>query len=224
MSRSRLAGVLAAAGTAALLGACATPAPPVAEPPTAETRYTGRFSASWRGPADADLAQRAAGGFSLRIAATGSELTIATPLGQTVAVATLGAQGASLVTADGQRLSAPDAGQLTERAFGWPAPIAELSRWLAGPQGAPTSPGAARAGPGSDPVSFTDAGWRVSIEAWRDGWPQRLTLRWPEGGITAPAAGRVSQVELRLLVDSAERHDMGKGDGGGRVGSSGSRP
>jgi outer membrane lipoprotein LolB len=205
MSRSSLARLLAATGMAALLGACATPAPPVAEPPAPETRYAGRFSASWRGPADADTPQRASGSFSLRVAAAGSELTIATPLGQTVAVATLDAQGARLVTADGQQLSAPDAGQLTERAFGWPAPIGELSRWMAGPQGAPAAPAAARAGPGSDPVSFTDAGWRVSIEAWRDGWPQRLVLRWPEGSGAAPLAGRVSQVELRLLVDSAER-------------------
>ena len=205
MSRSSLARLVAATGMAALLGACATSAPPVAEPPALETRYAGRFSANWRGPADADTPQRASGSFSLRVAAAGSELTIATPLGQTVAVATLDAQGAHLVTADGRQLSAPDAGQLTERAFGWPAPIGELSRWMAGPQGAPAAPDAARAGPGSDPVSFTDAGWRVSIEAWRDGWPQRLVLRWPEGSGVAPATGRVSQVELRLLVDSAER-------------------
>ncbi|MBU6270706.1 MAG: hypothetical protein KGQ67_05330 [Betaproteobacteria bacterium] len=209
MSRSSLARALSCAGLTALLGACASTAPPAAEPPAPEARYAGRFSASWRGPPDADAAQRATGGFSLRVAATGSELTIVTPLGQTVAVATLGPQGASLVTADGQRLSAPDAGQLTERAFGWPAPIAELSRWLAGPQGAPASPAAARAGPGTDPVSFIDAGWRVSIEAWRDGWPQRLTLRWPEGGAAPSPAARVSQVELRLLVDSAERPGIG---------------
>lgn len=165
---------------AATLSACA-----IVRPATApgSLEYTGRFSVSWVDPDLANPQQRASGRFALRVKDARSELEISSPLGQTLALARVGPQMATLETSDGNRWQSEHPDTLTEQAFGWPAPLAHLPRWLAA----------------RDPGRFEEAGWQVLIEARHDdGLPARLTLRWP----TQPAAPLVRAVELRLLVDA----------------------
>jgi outer membrane lipoprotein LolB len=152
--------------------------------------YAGRFSVTWREAADDDTGQRAIGRFLLRVAPSRSELEVSSPLGQTLAVATVAPGAASLTTADGRQIRAERPEALTQRAFGWPAPLAELPRWLAAPAGRP------------QPLAFEDSGWQVAIETWQDGLPRRLVLRWPSAG-TSPGSATVREVELRLLIDEA---------------------
>lgn len=164
---------------AATLSACAT-VRPAAAPGGLE--YTGRFSVSWLDPELANPQQRASGRFALRVEGERSELEISTPLGQTLALARVSPQIATLETSDGNRWQSEYPDTLTEQAFGWPAPLAQLPRWLAK----------------RDAADFEEAGWLILIEARQDGLPARLTLRWP----AQPAARRVRAVELRLLVDA----------------------
>lgn len=152
--------------------------------------YAGRFSVTWRESADDEAGQRAIGRFVLRVGAQRSELEVSSPLGQTLAVATVAPGEALLTTADGRQIRADHPEVLTRRAFGWPAPLAELPRWLAAPAGRP------------QPLAFEDSGWQVAIETWQDGLPRRLVLRWPAAG-AQPATAAVREVELRLLVDEA---------------------
>jgi len=165
-------------------------AAPAGDAPPAALQYLGRFSVTWRESADDVAGQRAIGRFALRVAPARSELEVSSPLGQTLAVATVAPGAASLTTADGRQIRAERPETLTQRAFGWPAPLAELPRWLAAPAGRP------------QPLAFEDSGWQVAIETWQDGLPRRLVLRWPSPGAQAGSA-TVREVELRLLVDEA---------------------
>lgn len=171
------------AAAALLLSGCAATAPAAPTPPG--LHYAGRFSVSWREPAADEAPQRASGRFALRVADQRSDLEVSSPLGQTLAVATVTPESASLSTADGRSIRAERAEALTERAFGWPAPLSHLPRWLAAPAAGPR------------PAAFEDSGWLVAVETWQDGLPRRLTLRWP----ATPAAAPGREVELRLLVD-----------------------
>ena len=215
--------MLAATG---LLSACAL-APRLPSSPT-QLEYSGRFSVSWRTDLSENNPQRAGGNFLLRVDGPRSELEVSSPLGQTLAVARVAPGEATLVTADGARFSASDAQTLTEQAFGWPAPLAQLRLWLAGASSAGAAPAAiagreAAAGPGGGaspaqaPTRFVDANWQVSIDEWQAGVPRRLVLRWPAAALpgassgttthagTPAAAGRpvAREVELRLVVDNA---------------------
>lgn len=215
--------MLAATG---LLTACAL-GPRLPDSPT-QLEYSGRFSVSWRTDPGENNAQRASGKFLLRVDGPRSELEVSSPLGQTLAVARVAPGEATLVSADGARFSASDAQTLTEQAFGWPAPLAQLRLWLAGASSAEAAPAAiagreAAAGPGSGaspaqaPTRFVDTNWQVSIDEWQAGVPRRLVLRWPAAALpgassgtathagTPAAAGRpvAREVELRLVVDNA---------------------
>lgn len=191
IAASTAPGEPAPAAATADMPAVAAPADAAPSPaPAAALQYAGRFSVTWRDAADDDTGQRAIGRFLLRVAPSRSELEVSSPLGQTLAVATVAAGAASLTTADGRQIRAERAEALTQRAFGWPAPLAELPRWLAAPAGRP------------QPLAFEDSGWQVAIETWQDGLPRRLVLRWPSAG-TSPGSASVREVELRLLVDEA---------------------
>jgi outer membrane lipoprotein LolB len=191
-SRIRVGTVLM---VAALVSACAAP-PRLAVSPTLQ-EYSGRFSVSWRDARPEAMLQRSAGRFVLRVDGARSEVAVSSPLGQTLAVVSIEPGSASLVTADGAVLRADSPEALTERAFGWPAPLGRLSRWLAGPAKDPPDAGSPAAGAAPVPDPFEEAGWLVSVDTWQAGRPQRLTLRWP----AALAPSGAQTVELRLLVD-----------------------
>ena len=190
-SRVRVGAVLM---LAALLSACAAP-PRLAGSPTLQ-EYSGRFSVSWRDARPEALLQRSAGRFVLRVDGERSEVAVSSPLGQTLAVVSIEPGSASLVTADGAVLRADSPESLTGRAFGWPAPLGRLPRWLAGTASALRETGSNLPGSAA-PDPFEEAGWLVTVDAWQAGRPQRLTLRWP----AALAPSGAQTVELRLLVD-----------------------
>ncbi len=224
--RARAGAVLAAA---LLVSACAS-APRLAGSPTL-LEYSGRFSVSWRTDVGDSTTQRSAGRFLLRVDGPRSELEVSSPLGQTLAVANVAPGAASLVTANGARFDAADAQALTEQAFGWPAPLAQLPQWLSGasrgagvPAGSPAPDGRGTAGttnpPAMQATRFVDSNWQVSIEAWQKGAPKRLVLSWPAVALPESAPGATPalgangepkaaerplarEVELRLVVDEA---------------------
>ena len=210
--------VAATLAVTVLMSACAL-APRLPSSPTL-LEYSGRFSVSWRTDSSENNAQRSAGRFLLRVDGPRSELEVSSPLGQTLAVVNVTPGAATLVTADGARFSAGDAQTLTEQAFGWPAPLAQLPQWLAGTThvaGAPAATTLAGGGasPEQEPTRFVDSNWQVSVEAWQAGVPRRLVLRWPATALPEGASGAIPpagapgatsrpiarEVELRLVVD-----------------------
>ena len=122
------------AGLPLVVAGCATPtAPPGAVSTASETtRWAGRFAVTLT-EAGADLREESASGrFLLESAGGATLLELRSPLGQTMASATLNAGGAELVTSEGKRYQADSAEQLTERVFGWRMPLGNLPDWLRG--------------------------------------------------------------------------------------------
>ena len=118
------------------------------------------------------------------------QLDLWSPLGQTVASATLAPGSAVLVTSEGRRYEADSAEQLTEQVLGWRMPIGDLPRWLRGRLEQPTELEAGR------PVAGVEHGWAVRLERWQPLGPTRLTLEWP----ARPDPGRRT-VNMKLIVD-----------------------
>ena len=158
----------------------------------ATTRWSGRFSVTMREPGVDLREERASGRFLLETQGRATQLELLSPLGQTVASATLDDGGAALVTADGRRYEADSPEQLTEKVFGWRMPIGDLPRWLRGGLQRPTESSAGR------PVAGHEHGWAVRLADWQPTGPGRLDLDWP----AVPAAGRRT-VNLKLIVDEA---------------------
>ena len=182
MTRRRRALLLIAAFA---LGGCAAPRPPAPAGP-AESVWSGRFAVRWLRPGDPPAEESAAGRFTLRETDGVRGLEVYSPLGQTLARATDGHGRATLETATGARFEADSPEALTEQALGWRAPVSRLPDWLR-----------TRAPPDGAPQRFLDAGWEVLVDAWADGRPQRLTLRWPATAFDD--AWR--RVAIRLVLD-----------------------
>ncbi|MFN0160850.1 MAG: lipoprotein insertase outer membrane protein LolB [Burkholderiales bacterium] len=119
-------------------------------------------------------------------------VSLASPLGNQLAIIERDASGVSLTDANGQRSSAPDAETLTERALGWRLPLGGLSEWARG-----------RAAPGPAEGSRDTAGrWLTLIQA---GW--RIDYTWEEAQPNLPRRVFLERVlatpplEIRMVVD-----------------------
>lgn len=119
-------------------------------------------------------------------------ISLASPLGNQLAIIVRDASGVSLTDANGQRALAPDAETLTERTLGWRLPLAGLGSWARGR----AAPGPAE---GSRDMSgrwltLIQAGWRIDY-GWEDaqsGLPRRVFLE---------RLGAMAPLEIRMVVD-----------------------
>ena len=165
----------------AFAGAVAPPAP---------TRWAGRFSVTASEAGAERREEHATGRFVLEARRGVTLLELATPLGQTLASASLRDGQASLVTAQGQRYEAESAEQLTEQVFGWRVPVGDLPGWLRGRLPHPSE------SEDGHPVAGHENGGSVRLDNWRERGPTRLTLDWPDR-----PAGEGRRVNLKLVVD-----------------------
>ena len=128
----------------------------------------------------------------------GDEISLLTPIGQTIAHIVADSSGATLTGADGKQVQASDVESLTRRGLGWELPLARLAWWVK----AEIVPGGetgevARDGEGRLAHLVQD-GWRVvfvyqpprdgsrlpqRLELTREGYQIRLVIDgWPRGG------------------------------------------
>lgn len=182
--------VAVAVALAALAAGCAqTPvvtssverAPPFVDAPfVAEGRLSARHGS------DAVAVE-----FKWRHAPPRDELTVSTPLGQTVAELT-GDASAGVVevrTADGRSDSAADWSALTRRALGFPLPLGGLAAWV---RAAP------RAGAPYTIEKAPDG--RISVLR-QEGW--EIVYDYPDGAASRPSRLRISypEFEIRVVID-----------------------
>ncbi|HRO61224.1 MAG TPA: outer membrane lipoprotein LolB [Burkholderiaceae bacterium] len=180
-----------------VVAGCATTAPPdgsdvAASPLPATTRWAGRFAVTLREPGVELREERANGRFLLESDGGGTQLELLSPLGQTMASATLDDGRAELVTSEGRRYAADSPELLTEQVLGWRMPIGDLPRWLRGGLERPSETRHGR------PLAGEEHGWAVRLDDWRETGPGRLELDWP----ATPTVGR-RKVNLKLIVDEA---------------------
>lgn len=136
------------------------------------------------------------GSFEWRQRPDNTQLTLLSPLGQTLAQIMVTPDGATLTQAGQPPLSAADADTLASQALGWPLPVAGLRDWL---QGMVTVPGGKRVAlaPGNDGDIVSADGWRLRFPAWEDGAPAR-----PRRIDLARSTEQAGDVALRLVIDS----------------------
>jgi outer membrane lipoprotein LolB len=128
-----------------------------------------------------------------------TQLTLRSPLGQTIAQIDILPNGATLSQSGQPPLAAADADALTAQALGWPLPVSGLREWL---QGTITDQSGKKriATPQDENTDIVTAdGWRIRYAAWDSTTtprPRRIDL-----SRTTEQAGEVA---LRLVIDSYE--------------------
>jgi outer membrane lipoprotein LolB len=127
------------------------------------------------------------------------DVTLANPLGQTIATIEVTPQSATLTQSGRAPVSEADIDTLTQRTLGWPLPVAGLRDWL---QGYAVDGQGQRfaASPARNEVLTRD-GWRLRFVEWQD----------PNAAQPAPrvihaeraAAGDIQDLQIRIVVNSA---------------------
>jgi outer membrane lipoprotein LolB len=127
------------------------------------------------------------------------DVTLANPLGQTIATIEVTPQSATLTQAGRAPVSEADIDTLTQRTLGWPLPVAGLRDWL---QGYAVDAQGQRfaASPANNTVTTRD-GWRLRFVEWQD----------PNAAQPAPrvihaeraAAGDIQELAIRIVINPA---------------------
>jgi len=161
---SVLATVLAVAACAALEFA-APPAPPF--------DLSGRVLVSYDGRAFSS-------GLRWRHTTAQDEISLLTPLGQTLAHIVNGADGATLTGADQRRYHAASVETLTRQALGWELPLSRLRHWVRGEPVPGGVPGVLERDAAERLTLLEQEGWRIVFThyplAEHGGRPRRLEL------------------------------------------------
>jgi len=180
----------AALAACATLAACAALSPtiePVARAPAFDlvgrvaVKYDGRaFSSAvrWQHQADSD------------------EISLMTPVGQTVAHIVADSSGATLTGADRQQIRAGDVESLTRRGLGWELPLTRLAWWVK-----------AEIVPGGVIGEVTRDQEGRLVRLVQDGWSIVFVHRPPEEGGSLPQRLELTREghEIRLVIDNWPR-------------------
>lgn len=121
------------------------------------------------------------------------EISILSPLGQTLAYIEENERGAVLTTGDQKRYAAEDAESLTEKVLGWRLPLRGLRHWVIG---AAASESAAQKEYGAD-------GKLVKLQ--QDDWVINYPRYFEQGGMPKEISMQYSNLQIRLVVDSWEK-------------------
>jgi outer membrane lipoprotein LolB len=185
-ARRHALGCLWAAAALALAG-CATLPPQAA----LERVHSGRFAATTTLD---DRRENSSGRFTLSVGGDRLVLDLSSPVGTTLARIDVGAQGATLRTADnGATRQGRDAEALALEVLGWPLPAAGIGDWIEG-WPAPGRPSRATERDGAVAAIEQD-GWTIEIaERFAAGSPRRIV-------ISRPALGEAPAITLRLVLD-----------------------
>jgi outer membrane lipoprotein LolB len=186
-----------------LLAGCASLVPPPAEPIPAAARsfhdsitLGGRLSVRYQGVRGEEALH---GSFAWTQAPAQTNVTLLSPLGQTLAVIDVTPQGATLTQSGRPTRAAADVDTLTAAELGWPLPVAGLRDWL---QGFAVDDAGRRfvATPQKSEVTTRD-GWRIRYANWQSGasiYPKRIDL--------ARATAQAGDVSIRIVIDSWQEH------------------
>lgn len=124
-----------------------------------------------------------------------TNITLYSPLGQTIATIEITPGLAVLVQSDGEKRQAPNVSMLTQEVLGWPMPVDGLRYWLQGfVQNANGT--LDMASPESTP-SFQSDGWRVRYVSWQ----RNASIQYPKRFDMERTTAEAGDIVLRLVID-----------------------
>jgi outer membrane lipoprotein LolB len=159
--------VFALAACAAALAGCATTSAPLSQAPVAAYRETVTLAGSLSVNYQKDgKPESITGKFNWQQTPGRVDVSLASPLGQTLAIISVTPESATLTQADRAPRVAKDLETLTRDALGWSLPVSGLRDWL---QGYATGADGKRftASPANNTVTTKD-GWRLRFVTWQD--------------------------------------------------------
>jgi outer membrane lipoprotein LolB len=183
-----------------MLTACASMAPQSNVTPTTATRtyqetidLNGRLSILYQRNGKDEALH---GSFVWNQTPAHTEVTLLTPLGQTVANINITPDGASLQqSGDTPPRTAPNVDDLVAGTLGWPLPISGLRTWLQG-FGTSSSGKPYVASPQMFEVTTRD-GWHIHYASWQDNdstHPRRIDLE--------RQTAQAGNVSIRIVIDT----------------------
>lgn len=189
---------LSAIVAAALLTACATAPTQLSQSTVAAYReaidLNGRLSVSYQKDGKPESLS---GKFNWAQTPARIDVSLASPLGQTIAKISVTPDAATLTEGSQPPRTAADIDSLTAQTLGWSLPVSGLRDWL---QGYATGADGKRfaASPANNSVLTRD-GWRLRFVSWQDGaaahpQPKRIDA---ERSATATA----DELAIRIVID-----------------------
>jgi len=127
------------------------------------------------------------------------DVTLASPLGQTVATINVTPGAATLTQAGQAPRSADDIDGLTQQTLGWPLPVSGLRDWLQG-YALDAQGKRFRASPAHSSVTTQD-GWRLRFMEWQDAAAAQPVPRLIQA--ERAAVGDIQDLSIRIVIQPA---------------------
>ncbi|OWW20613.1 lipoprotein insertase outer membrane protein LolB [Noviherbaspirillum denitrificans] len=181
-----------------LLAGCATVTPSLPTTPGVERQFHdaidigGRLSVRYQAN---NREEAVHGSFTWSQSRERTVVTLLSPLGQTMAVVEVDADGATLRQAGQSERNAADVDTLTAQTLGWPLPVSGLREWLQG--FAVDSAGKRRTASPAETQFESRDGWRIQYASWPDENPSR-----PRRIDLARHTGQAGDVSIRIVIDT----------------------
>lgn len=183
---------------AAVLSACVTTDANLSKEPVAAYReaieLNGRLTVNYQKEGQTETLT---GKFAWNQTPAAVNVSLASPLGQTIATITVTPESATLVQGDRAPRVARDIDTLTAQALGWSLPVSGLRDWL---QGYATGADGQRfaASPAANTVTTAD-GWRLTYVSWQD--PSAAKPVPKRIDVARVASATVEAMEIRIVID-----------------------
>lgn len=197
MPMTRRLTLLAAAASFALLAGCATSTANLSTATVGDYRDTidlsGKLSANYLKDG---RTESITGNFEWEQRPGAVDVTLLSPLGQTVAVINVTPESATLTQSGAQPRVAANIDALTQEALGWPLPVSGLRDWLQG-YAIDAQGQRFRASPANNSVTTRD-GWRLRFAEWQDPAAAQPAPRLIQA--ERAASGDIQDLAIRIVI------------------------
>lgn len=124
-----------------------------------------------------------------------TDITLYSPLGQTIATIAISPGLAVMAQSDGEKRQAPNVTALTQQVLGWPMPVDGLRYWLQG--FVQNDDGSLQQASPDQTQNFRSDGWQVRYVSW-----QRIeNTLYPKRVDLARSTVEAGDIVLRLVID-----------------------
>lgn len=124
-----------------------------------------------------------------------TDITLYSPLGQTIATIAISPGLAVMTQSDGEKRQAPNVTALTQQALGWPMPVDDLRYWLQG--FVQSDEGRLQQASPDQASGFQSNGWQVRYVSWQ----RHENVMYPKRVDLERSTTEAGDIVLRLVID-----------------------